>query len=157
MFSIPTSSISIAWKLVRNKNPGLESSLQIKKSENKAKILCVVIIQVIQIHIRNLEKYSIKRSLISTLILRNFGSWQIDVNAKGLNLLLKNFYVISIIPFSLSGIALNYYTPRNSFILLLELLKPLHLLVFYFQVSEISEMLMMLTFSCTIRTVYILF
>lgn len=118
MFSIPTSSISITWKLVRNKNPGLESSLQIKKSENKAKILCVVIIQVIQIHIRNLEKYSIKRSLISTLILRNFGSWQIDVNAKGLNLLLKNFYVISIIPFSLSGIALNYTmvyaTPVNS-------------------------------------------
>lgn len=65
-----------------------------KESENKAKILCVVIFQVIQIHMRNLEKHSMKKSLISTLILRNVGSWQIDVNAKGLNLLLK-FFMLS--------------------------------------------------------------
>lgn len=78
-----------------------------KKSEHKAKILYVVIIQVIQIHIRNLEKYSIKRSLIYPLLLRNFGSWQININAKGLNFLSKIFYVISMISFSLSGIALN--------------------------------------------------
>lgn len=55
----------------------------------------VLTTQVIPIRTRNLENHWIKGWLISILTLRPFGSWQIDVNAKGIHILLK-FFMLSL-------------------------------------------------------------
>lgn len=80
VFPGPTSS-NVTWELVRNADLGPQSSPANEEIPGlRSNNTCVLITEEIGIYTVNLETHWIAKAVSSILILRYFGSLQIDVN-----------------------------------------------------------------------------